>query len=277
MRPLNFDHWIDEGLHSYRYVAHEGPIVERNWPGLFAEWPDRGPTPYSEYAVNNNNTEEIVVYLGLIWRLTAGLVLYAVPRYWRDDAMYAAGAPYALIDWEYEVGEDGDELGAIRGFVPARSSVRISPPPTPWEKEHAEQAGFFELPVFSTFRDLVRGLLSDATAEMNLYALKKWNAPDVVQALSGKEPPRVQDLLRAGELFIDLVIGVDAGYSDVIVVHSHDDLAGKLFPLSREYEAAIESYEREVEGIATVEEFLSRIETLLDLGDEAEVSRWGAT
>jgi hypothetical protein len=127
-RPIEFESWVEGGLHTYRYTSREGGPFERNWSGLFEEWPEHGPTPWTEYAVNNNNCEEVAVYLGLIWRLTEGLVPYGVPRYHRDDAAYAAGAPFAMVSWEYEVG-DGErgDVGEIAGFVPARSSVRTFP------------------------------------------------------------------------------------------------------------------------------------------------------
>jgi hypothetical protein len=275
-RPFSFESWVDEGIHTYRYVAREGPVVERNWRGLFGEWPEIGPTPYSEYAVNNNNCEEVAVYLGLIWRLTSDLMLYGVPRYDRDHAMYAAGAPFALVRWEYEVeNEAGDDLGEIRGYVPARSSVRLFPPPSPWEVEHARRAGFFELPVFEVFRDVLKALLSDARAELNLYALtpKHKEVVKTVEALRGADAPRLPSMLTDGEMLIDLSIGVDEGYADVIVIQSPTDLSAELDALVQEYEAAIAAYEHDVETISDVNEFNARISTMLNLGDEAELAR----
>jgi hypothetical protein len=78
----------------------------------------------------------------LIWRLTEGLVPYGVSRYHRDDVMYAADAPFALIGWEYEVGntEDG-ELGRVRGLYAGSVQRSHVPPPTPWQKENASRAG----------------------------------------------------------------------------------------------------------------------------------------
>lgn len=275
-RPFAFESWVEDGLHTYRHVARDGPVVEHNWSGLFGEWPEVGPTPYTEYAVNNNNCEEVAVYLGLIWRLTSGLMLYGVPRYDRDHAMYAAGAPFALVGWEYEVENSaGNELGEIRGYVPARSSVRMFPPPTPWEVEHARRAGFFELPVFSVFRDVLKALLSDASAELNLYALtpKYEQVVKTVDALQGAEAPRLPSVLRSGEMLIDVSIGVDEGYEDVIVIQSPTDLGSELAPLLQEYEAAIAAYERDVEEISSVNEFNDRIGKMLNLGVEADSAR----
>jgi hypothetical protein len=276
-RSFEFEHWIDEdGVHTHRYVARDGPVVERNWSGLFGEWPERGPTPFTEYAVNNNNCEEVALYLGLIWRLTSDLAVYGVPRYDRDQAMRAAGAPFALIRWEYEVeNEVGESLGEVRGYVPARSAVRVSPPPSPWEAEHAGDAGFFALPVFSVFRDVLQGLFADASAELNVYALTPQHQKVVklVDALQGTQTPRLAALLRDGEMLIDLSVGVDAEYKDLIVIRSLGDVSDRLDPLVREYESAIAAYEAHVDEISSVDEFNARIGNLLNL-DVVSAVRW---
>ncbi len=275
-RTFEFESWVENDLYTYRYVSRDRRIVEQNWPGLFGEWPETGATPYTEYAVNNNNCEELAIYLGLIWRMTAGRMLYGVPRYDRDHAMYAAGAPFALVRWEYDVeNEAGSELGAIRGYVPARSSVRLFPPPTPWEVEHAGHAGFFELPVFTIFRDVLKALLSDASAELNLYALtpEHARAMKVADALQAGERPHLPSVLESGEMLIDLSIGVDMGYEDVIVIQSPNDLNERLEALTHEYLIAIAAYEQDVENISSVDDFNERIGKLLNLGDEATLAR----
>jgi hypothetical protein len=300
-RAFNFERWVEDGIYTYRHVARDGPVVEKNWPGLFEEWPDVGPTPYTEFVASGDNCEEVAVYLGLIWRLTRDLMLFGVPRWHRNAGMQRVGAPYALIDWEYDVeNEEGPDLGTIRGFVPARSSVRRWPPPGPWEREHADKAGFFELDVFDVFRDVLKGLMSDARAEFNLYALSNaemtellaaqqasqplsfadmWEAvealaseppllakvTETLAALQGAEPPRLASLLGPGEMLIDLSLGIDMGYADVIVIHSTTDLSELLDPLVQEYEAAVAGYERDVEAIKSMPEFIQRMHVLLNL------------
>jgi hypothetical protein len=307
-RPFRFERWVEDGVYTYRHIANEGPVVEKNWPGLFAEWPDYGPTPRTGLGVGSDNCEEVAVYLGLIWRLTRRLALYGVPRFHRDAGMTRVGAPYALIDWEYDVeNEDGPGLGTINGFVPARSSVRLWPPPGPWEREHENKAGFFELAVFDVLRDVLMGLMSGARAELNLYALSNADyeeafaafkesgslaatdlreafealrgyeppvLPGVVAtlgALQGPEPPHLSSLLGPDEMLIDLSLGIDIGYADVIVIHSTTDLSERLDPLVQEYEAAIASYERDVQEIKSIPEFVERMRELLNL--EGEVPR----
>lgn len=266
-RPFTFETFEQDGLFTYRYVGEAESLFERHWPGLLEEW-GQGPTPYSEYGISDREDE--AVYLGLVWRLTEGLVPYGVPRFDRDRAMYAAGAPYALINWEFEVENEGE----IRGFVPARSWVRLGPPPSLWEREHDKEAGLFELPVFPILRDVVKVLQADVTGELNVYALEQWTVDEVVRALRGDGPPRAADFLGSDEMLMDLVIGVDEGWHDILVIQSPRDRADDLLPLVSEYEEAIERYEDEIDEITDTDDFLRRIGELLNLGLDGEMSRW---
>jgi hypothetical protein len=122
---------------------------------------------------------------------------------------------------------------------------------------------------------VLKGLLSDASAELNLYALtpKHQEVVKTVDALQGAEAPRLPSVFRSGEMLIDLSIGVDQGYEDVIVIRSPTDLGDRLPPLVQEYEAAIADYDRDVEKLSVVNEFNDRIAAMLNLGDEANLAR----
>lgn len=74
-------------------------------------------------------------------------------------------------------------------------------------------------------------------------------------------------------MLIDLSVGVDEGYEDIIVIQSPTDLWAELGALVQEYEAAIAAYERDVETLSDVNEFNARIGTMLNLGDEADLAR----
>jgi hypothetical protein len=269
-RPLAFDVFEHDGLHSYLHIAHDG-LVERHWPGLLQEWGE-GPTPFMEYGITDS--EDRAIYQALIWRLTAGLQLYGIPRFHREAGTRAAGEPFALVDWEYEIeNEQGPALGEIRGFVPAPSSVRLTPPPGPWQPELADKAGLFELPVFAVFRDVLTGLQGDATAELNVFGLADRADSTILDALSQPAPPRLAEVLGPADVFVDICIGVDLGFADVLLIQSHNDLAVQLDPLVAEYNAAIETYEGEIDEIIDMESFLQRIELLVNLGDEGEVEQ----
>jgi hypothetical protein len=201
------------------------------------------------------------LYPSLIWRLTEGLMRYDIPRFHRA-AGYVTDEPYAMVDWEFEVEpERGPELGEIRGFVPARSSVRIHPPPGPWEVAQAKKAGLWELWGFGNLRDVMKGLSGDATEELNLFALAQ--GPDrLLAALGHPTPPSLADALGPTDIFVDLVIAEDREYADVLLIQSHSDLSAKLDPLVAEYNAAIEDSEQGRDP--DMKDFLKRMETLLN-------------
>ncbi|GAA3475707.1 hypothetical protein GCM10018966_002330 [Streptomyces yanii] len=113
-----------------------------------------GATP--EPPPTDRGVEEVAVYVGLVWRLTAGLARYATPTYYRDDAERMLGRAPALVDWKYEV--DAEQLTAAlrdKGFVPGCSAITMRAKPTPWQVENADRAGMFPL---ATPRDLVAAL-----------------------------------------------------------------------------------------------------------------------
>jgi hypothetical protein len=118
--------------------------------------------------------------------------------------------------------------------------------------------------------------MADASMEVNIYALKQRSAERVAERLQAREPPLLVDLLEKEELFIDLAIGVDEGYVDVLVIHSPQDLSDLLDALVAEYKEAIDLYENDVNHIGSMDEFLGRIGELMNLGEEGELSRWGA-
>ena len=215
---FSFEPFEDDGLRAYWHVAYEDSVEDQ-------------------------------VYLDLIWRLTDGLKRYAIPRYHRDAGVSGCGEPYALVDWEYKVEVESDrtpEPGSIRDFVPARSAVSqplisgtqlmdpdsfVLGPPSPYAASNANKAGLFQAWRPDSLAKVVAELQCDATAELNLFAVREDRAvgPDrLLNALSQEERPRLADVLGPEDLFVDLVIGVDLGYSNVLLIQSHSDLSAKL-------------------------------------------------
>lgn len=207
-----FEHWEEGDVHSYRLIQHEGPFVERV-----------SPAPDDEVLYEEK------LYLGVVWHLAGDRRLYMVPRFHRETGFVNAGEPYALIRWEYEV-EDDDfgEAGAIRGFVPARSSVRIFPPPGPWEKEHGHLAGMFEASQEEQLVKTFYGLNCDATAGMNIYALENFErAEKVAGVLMGSSRPDVRELLGPADFIAHFGSAIDWTLA-VLVLHSRQDLGDEL-------------------------------------------------
>ncbi|MEU9204477.1 hypothetical protein [Streptomyces sp. NPDC048332] len=258
MHPLRFESVRANGVNRHHYMPGERPAVTRHWPGLFQGWPE-GPTPFTEYAVNNNNMEEVAVYVGLIWRLTEGLARYALPAYYRDEAGQSLQQTPVLVDWEYEV--DPGELTAAsrdKGFVPGCSTHGFRPGLAGWRAEDAERAGLFHL---ATPYDLVRTLhavLLDASSEIAVFAVAPGPARHaaLVTDLRGADRPSLTDVIKGPEVFVDLTIGSDVGNHDSIMVASHVDLQARIDALSADYERRIIAYEEQADSLIDTAAFL---------------------
>ncbi|MYX32667.1 hypothetical protein [Streptomyces sp. SID8377] len=258
MHPIRFEAVPRHGIHIFHYLPGDDIPVSRHWPGLFGEWPQR-QTPFSEWAVNNNNMEEVAVYVGLIWRLTDGLARYAIPRYYRDDATQTLGREPIMVDWEYDV--DAEQLTPLsrdNGFVPGRSALTICPQPTAWEVENASRAGLFPL---ATLRDLVSALhavLFDASSEMTVFAIPPGaeRLERLTAALRGPVRPALGDVLEDDGIFLDLTIGSDLGNYDSIIVASSTDLLSPLTNLAADCAQRVESYEQRLDELRSVPDFL---------------------
>ncbi|MFE6553023.1 hypothetical protein ACFVHS_32160 [Streptomyces sp. NPDC057746] len=259
MYPLHFQASQTQGLNVYRYLPGREAAVTQHWPGLFQEWPP-GPTPFTEYAVNNN-MEEMAVYLGLAWRLTAGLSRYAIPAYYRDDAEEALDREPVLVDWEYEIEAEDPHTVRDNGFVPGRSTADRRKPDS-WG--NTDRAGLFKL---STPRDLVRllhAVLLDATSEINLFGIAPGSdrRTELVASLSGSERPSLRSVLREADVFVDLTIGSDVGYFDAITVASPADLRLRIDTLAIDFAQRIEAYKSRLDNLPDMRAFLRAVREL---------------
>jgi hypothetical protein len=255
-------------VNVYRFMPGEDVPVETHWAGLYQQWPE-GPTPWTEYAVNNNNTEEIAVYLGLIWRMTDGLARYGIATYYRDQAAIILQQEPRLVDWQYDV--DAEELDRGRrdhGFVPGRSCVPIRPAPSAWQREHAPQAGMFAIAEPRDLVGLLRATLPDASAEIVIFGVEP--GPDrlaaLTRSLSGVIRPNLAAVLQPGDVFVDLTVGVDFGYCDSITIASHADLTTRLGHLTDDYDQRAARYEAKVGGLPSIPAFLDAMRDLTGMG-----------
>jgi len=268
VHPLHFQHSKERDINVYRYLPGTRTAVTRHWPGLFQEWPP-GPTPFTEYAVNNNNMEEVAVYTGLVWRLTAGLARYAIPTYYREEAAQALGREPVLVDWEYDIEADDPHAVGDNGFVPGRSTADSRRP----DARHAvDRAGLFDL---SAPRDLVRllhAVLSDASSEVTLFAVAPGPArlKELVASLSGSSRPSLPSVIRDAEVFVDLTIGIDVDYYDAVSVASHADLQPRLDALAIDFARRIEAFEGCVDNLTDVGAFLRAIPELSGIDLDVE-------
>ncbi|MCX5248925.1 hypothetical protein OG895_27515 [Streptomyces sp. NBC_00201] len=260
MHRLDFQASRTLGMNVYRYIPGTESAVTRHWPGLFQEW-SQGPTPFTEYAVNNNNMEEMAVYLGLAWRLTAGLARYAIPTYYRDDAAEALGREPVMVDWEYEIEAEDPHTVLDNGFVPGRSTADGH---TPKSWENANRAGLFELSAPRDLVRLLRAVLLDATAEISLFGVAPGadRQTDLVASLCDSARPSLPSVLRDEDVFVDLTIGSDVGYYDAITVASPTDLQLRIDALAIDYATRIEAYQNSLDDLSDMTAFLRAIREL---------------
>ena len=87
-----------------------------------------GPTPNTEFNINNNNREEVAVYLGFVWQLCRGRHVLAIPS---GSGAYPAavlGGSYDLVAWDFQVElDEGSSLGDVIGFLPALTGGKWRP------------------------------------------------------------------------------------------------------------------------------------------------------
>jgi len=263
VRPLDFTPSFDGDVHRFVHAPGDARVVERNnWPVLTGDWSATQDTPYLRFAVNNNNAEEIAVYLGLVWQLTSELHRWAIPAYYRDDAARLLRQEPRFVAWEYEVDATQEEPSARQvGFVPARSAAQI--PASAFERDHRAQAGLFAVNGFDDLVSLTLATIGDASAEVTLFALTDPDAVDrLVQRLRGRSAPHLADLLEPGDRFVDLTIGVDLGHWDSLIIASRDDISEEVAALARLFERAVDRYERHVDETSTVEAILAELSRL---------------
>ena len=258
MKPFHFEIEYHEGLHVFRYLSGVSRMVERNWPGLAQDWPEH-PTPYSEFNVNNNNCEEMAIYLGYAWRLTEGLCRYGIPSAGRPNLQ-----PIGAVQWIYHTAIEQEGVAKDKGFIPTFPHV-----PSDVRRLSVGGSGQIGAPtaVFSLnkFEELVlmqRPTLSNAESQINLFGLRPGREQLLLQLLQGKKQPQLVDVLERGEIFIDIVVGIDRGYYDSILIESPTDISENVKGLVQEYEKAIIEYESAVAEIRGVREFLQVLRSL---------------
>jgi hypothetical protein len=272
-------------LHTYSCVFGKKTIVHADWIPLVTDWGSR-PDPEA-YIFGDEHKEEAALYLGFAWNLSQGLDHFVIPRYDRDDAAKSAQLPFEFIKWEYKV--DVDHLHTFRtmrrfinnrraffflfnlltkdlvtdkGFIPARSSVQVSPPPSDWEEQHRHEAGLFHIQAFNELGKLYQGLLMDARSEINIFCLKPGRSTDLLAFLTSSIQPDLSKFLIEDEIFIDIVLGIDMGYRDSILIKSPRNIWAKVRSLSLQYEQAVSAYEHDSLQIQTLELALARLHEL---------------
>ncbi len=258
--PFQFEVNVDRGLYTYLYVAGNNRLVTRNWLGLFEEWTTT-PTPFTKFNVNNNNMEEMAVYMGFVWQLCEGKPCYAIPNYYRDLAKQLTGIDFDFVKWEYEIEAEEPGFAVDKGFVPARACTHL--PPSDWESRPKDEAGLFRSDSFEQLISLQKATLGDASSEISLFCIPSERKTTLLHVLNSDQCPILTEFLKPGELFVDIGVGVDRGYYDFILIKSaSDDIENRLQNLVWQYTQAIADYEGNISNLKTIEDALQAMAKL---------------
>jgi len=257
---LAFAHRREGALHVWHFapatlMTRDGPkhpvLAERDSPAMRHVDLMLPGSPLHEFGTTAGSFAAAAAYLGLAFRLTAGLERWVLPAYYRDHAEKALGREPELVRWEFEVEipPDGSACRPV-GFVPAHACVPYDS--TVEERARADRAGLFEI---RTFRELAAAnlaLSSDASSELSLFGIMPGEIGRLTEALRGERKPELAELLRPGEVFVDVVMGYDLGYPDSLLIASRDDISERIEILRGETVAGLARFEAEVEQVGDI-------------------------
>lgn len=268
-RFLTFDHEHRDGLHVYVARPAEAELPGPAWTGLweqdYPEEPHRNP--WRRYAINNNDGEALAVWRAFAWALTANRSRYAIPAYYRDEAAQHLGIDreaVQLVRWEYEVDSEHSEWPAADvGFVPGRASVPMRPWSDQWERDHAGFAGLFKLDSFEDLLNLHLAVSFDASSELTLFALSDQDrAALLVAALNQDDRPDLADILQPGDIFVDLTVAHDLGFTSKLTVKASEAVE-EIDQLADHFSQAFRRYLGKLDRVESFEEFDEAIDDLL--------------
>jgi hypothetical protein len=251
-------------------------VVEQHWPGLdeqqIATDDDAERNPFLRFAVNSNNQEEVAVYLGLVWALTAGTERYAIPTWSRDDvARRLRRSDFDLVRWEYGVVPDESSWAErVRGFVRPANPLPLRPPPTEWQQEHHDEAGLFPVRDLESLAHLAAVTLSDVWGDLNVFGLAAPAAgyKRLVNSLRAAKPPRISELLEPGDVFAIVTVGVDLGFFDSVYAVGAGDRRREWSEVIDSFRRRIEAYEATIDSVHSVEQLFAALAWLQ--GDQAD-------
>ena len=241
-------------MHWARYTAQGEPPVRVHWPGLNDDAAIEAidGAHWDRYAVNNNNAEEVAVYLRVLWQLVRGREVLGAAVYYAADAAAALGQPGSAVRWQYETDAEGPPGYVSRkGFVPARSSVQIRPTPTPEQKWIRDKSLLFRIHDVREAGALLRSTLGDAAGEVYVFGTSEYRALEIIERLRGETCPELEQLLQSDDIFVDLGIGVDFGYNDYFLAASRAPIRPILAPIVEKAERAIARYEERVNAFTS--------------------------
>lgn len=265
MTRLPFQFWTEGPIHWARFVSDSEPPVRHHWSGLHdADALDElAGANWHRLAINNNNREEVAVYLRIAWSLLQDREVLGNAFYWSGHAAQELAQRGTVVRWQFETDSQGPPGHlAIRGFTPARSSVQIQPRPTDEQRWMRDKSLLFRVSNFGDCVTLLRSVLGDAAGEISLFGTTEAGAYRLPNQLNADAGPAIEDLLTESDLFVSLGLGVDLGYNDHILVASRTTLRPILEPILDSAERAIGEYEARVNDFLSPHAALTLMERL---------------
>jgi hypothetical protein len=270
MNPLFFAQKRQGPLFVYYYRADERRFIERPFPEVpqdewwSKKWDSR---PHDLYNVSGLSPTQNAVYLALAWRLVRGLKCFGIPLWQRDEVAVETKLPYEPVNWEYSIySNDLREQLEDLGFTKARTDpgpIKDGKYIDSWKVQNQNMAGLFRINSFREFIDIQKPSLVEAMSQTNYFAFKTQESADnFIKALKSKSQPQLKKLLIQGDIFIDIILGMDMGYPDAILIKSGQDISAKLDALVAEYNLAAEKYELRMAEIYEMNDFVGALAEL---------------
>lgn len=259
MTRLPIQYWREGSLHWARFVSDGISPVRVHWAGISdSEAIDSiNAQHWHRFAITNNNREEVAVYLRFVWSLIAKYEVLGNAHFSTEDAARALSQAGSVVSWQFETDGEGPPGHLVfKGFTPARSAVRIHPPPTERQRWMRDKTLLFRIGTFADLVALLQSVLNDAAGEITLFATTEKRAHRIVELLRADEPPHLEDILAEDDLFISAWIGVDLGFNDHLAVASRSSLEPLLAPLGRELDDAISAYEAAINPFVSPQQAL---------------------
>lgn len=270
MRDIDFIRTFENGLNVYRlYYDHfDNPIIEKSWKGLYESEPyeDELKNPYYNFAINNNLSEDNIIFSTFIWQILKDKNSFGIPCYYRDDAKEILKKDFDFIAWEYDLEYDEYEIRMTEpkdnGFVKGRSCIPIRPEPNDWQKENKDLAGLFQIESYSDIIGLELATFGDASSEISFFGLNINDKNYLIQKLSTSQRPYLIDILEENDIFIDLLIGQDMGYGTCLSVYSKTDISNNLQKITTDIYNKCKLYEENIDTIKTIDEFINEMKKI---------------
>ena len=264
MRGFSFTRVGDAPPHVLMYSPGSELIIEKNnLKALTTDWSelDLDETPFTRYVVNNNNMEEVAIYLALARDLLAGLAVYAIPNWHGRQAAKLLDKRCQVVSWEYGVDSEASAPeDRIKGFVRGRSGQPLEGISEGEIASQDVEAALFRIDGFADMAMALRAVIGDATAEITFFGLSDENSVgDLLERLRAPARPTLHSVLNAAEIMVDISIGVDLGYYDSILVASNRDVEPHLDRICERLEARAARYEDRVDAHPTVPELVAEL------------------